>query len=214
MGRDGPRRRASVGDLLGFARGESVLKTQGLTRGVASANSVSFLLTPVERFASVFAQRKNVHSFAQFFAQEQHAMALKVKDINASASKFVARAGIAGPAYTAGIQAAGTSQNDNAIAAAPAWAAGVQQAAANNSFAKGLQRVGPTKWQTNAANKGAKNYPAGVAAAQSAYTTGVTPYFQVLANLNLTPRAPRGDPRNQQRSVDVQTALHAKKVSG
>jgi hypothetical protein len=79
---------------------------------------------------------------------------------------------------------------------------------------KGLQKVGPAKWQTNAATKGAKNYPAGVAAAQSAYQAGVTPYFAVLSNLSLTPRAPRGDPRNQQRSTDVQVALHAKKVSG
>src|SRR5256885_13306711 len=54
--------------------------------------------------------------------------------------------------------------------------------------------------------KGVKNYPAGVAAAQASYTQGVTPFFQVLAGLNLSQRYPRGDPRNQQRSVDVQTA--------
>jgi hypothetical protein len=141
-------------------------------------------------------------------------MPLKVKDITKSATKFVSRAQVAGPDYTAGVQAAGTSQFDNAVAAAPNWAAGVTQAAANGTFVKGLQRVGPSKWTNNAVNKGAKNYPAGVANAQQAYVAGVTPFFQVLANLNLTQRYPRGDPRNQQRSVDVQQALYKARVGG
>lgn len=139
-------------------------------------------------------------------------MALKVKDISKSAAKFVARAQVAGPDYTAGVQAAGTSQFDNAVAAAPNWGAGVQAAVANGSFVKGLQKAGPNKWTQNAVNKGAKNYPSGVAAAQQSYAAGVNPYFQVLANLNLTQRFPRGDPRNQQRSVDVQQALHKARV--
>jgi len=139
-------------------------------------------------------------------------MALKVKDISKSAAKFVSRAQVAGPDYSAGVQAAGSSQFDNAVAAAPNWGAGVQAAVANGSFVKGLQKAGPQKWTTNAMNKGAKNYPAGVAAAQSSYVQGVTPFFQVLSNLNLSQRYPRGDPRNQQRSVDVQTALHKQRV--
>lgn len=139
-------------------------------------------------------------------------MALKVKDITKSAQKFVSRAQVAGPDYQAGVQAAGTSQFDNALAAKATWAAGVQTAVANDSFAKGLNRVGPNKWQTMAVQKGAKNYAPGVAAAQASYVTGVTPYFQVLTNLSLSQRFPRGDPRNQQRSVDVQVALHKAKV--
>lgn len=139
-------------------------------------------------------------------------MALKVKAVAASATKYVARAQVAGPDYTAGVQAAGTSQYDNSLAAAPNYAAGVQTAAANGSYAKGIQKAGAQKWSTNAANKGAKNYPAGVASASAAYTAGVTPYFTTLQNLTLTQRYPRGDPRNQQRSVAVQTSLHAQKV--
>ena len=139
-------------------------------------------------------------------------MALKVKDISKAAAKFVSRAGVAGPDYAAGVQSAGTSQFDNALAAKASWAAGVQQAAANDSFAKGLNKVGPNKWQQMATTKGVKNYPAGVAAAQASYTQGVTPFFSVLQNLTLSQRYPRGDPRNQQRSVDVQTALHKARV--
>jgi hypothetical protein len=139
-------------------------------------------------------------------------MGLNVKSVTASATKYVARAQVAGPDYSAGVTAAGQSQFNNALAAAPNWAAGVQTAAGNGAYAKGLQKAGPQKWITNATNKGAKNYPAGVASAQAAYTAGVTPFFTVLQNLTLTQRYPRGDPRNQQRSVAVQTALHAAKV--
>jgi hypothetical protein len=139
-------------------------------------------------------------------------MALKVKDITKSAAKFVARAGVAGQDYASGVQAAGTSQFDNALAAKASWAAGVQQAAANDAFAKGLNKAGPQKWQTMATTKGVKNYPAGVAAASSSYVAGVTPFFNALSNLTLSQRFPRGDPRNQQRSVDVQTALHKLRV--
>lgn len=139
-------------------------------------------------------------------------MPLKVKDINKSAAKFVQRASIAGPDYSAGIDAAGTSQFDNAVAAKDSWGAGVQTAVANGSFVKGLQRVGPGKWTTNAKTKGAKNYPAGVAAAQQSYLSAVGPYFQVLSNLDPGPRFPRGDPRNQARSVAVQVALRKQKV--
>lgn len=139
-------------------------------------------------------------------------MALKVKDITKSATKYVSRAQVAGPDYVAGVQAAGTSQYDNALAAKANWGAGVQAAVTSDAFAKGLQKVGPNKWTANATSKGQKNYAPGVAQAQSAYSAGVTPYFQVLANLNLTQRFPRGDPRNQQRSVDVQVALRKQKV--
>jgi hypothetical protein len=141
-------------------------------------------------------------------------VALKVKDISKSAAKYVSRAQVAGPDYTAGVQAAGTSQYDNALAAKANWGAGVQTAVQNDSFAKGLTKAGPQKWTTNAVSKGGKNYAPGVAAAQSAYASGVGPFFTVLQNLSLSQRFPRGDPRNQQRSVDVQVALHKAKVGG
>lgn len=202
----------NTGDLSTFAIGRKTPQTKDLTGFKSCGFFVRDLLTCVDNSPILALNAKASTNGPQVFAQARNTMPLKVKDISKSATKFVSRAQVAGPDYTAGVQAAGTSQYDNALAAAPNWAAGVQTAAANGSFAKGLQKVGPSKWSTNAANKGAKNYPSGVASAQAAYTTGVTPYFTVLQNLNLTQRYPRGDPRNQQRSVDVQTALHKAKV--
>lgn len=141
-------------------------------------------------------------------------MAIAVKDISAIAKKFVARAGVAQGDYTAGVQNTTKDQAALAIAAAPSWAAGVQAAVTNGSFVRGLTKSGTAKWKANAAGIGAQRYAPGVANSAPAYVAGFTPYLNVIANLNLTPRFPRGDPRNNQRTIDVNTALNKARVSG
>jgi hypothetical protein len=141
-------------------------------------------------------------------------MPIAVKDINTIAAKFVARAGVAAGDYTKGVTSTTKDQAALAAAAAPAWAAGVQAAVANGSFQKGLARAGTDKWRKNASTVGAQRYPQGVAQAQQTYATNFTPYLQVLANLTLSQRYPRGDPRNNQRTIDVNTALNKARIGG
>jgi len=141
-------------------------------------------------------------------------MAIAVKNISDIAAKFVARAGVAAGDYTKGVTSTTKDQAALAIAAAPAWAAGVQAAAANGSYQKGLQKAGSDKWRKNASTVGAQRYPQGVANAKDAYATNFTPYLQVLSNLTLSQRYPRGDPRNNQRTIDVNTALNKARLSG
>lgn len=141
-------------------------------------------------------------------------MAIAVKNISDIASKFVARAGVAGGDYTKGVNSTQKDQAALAAAAAPAWAAGVQAAAANGSFAKGVQKAGTDKWRKNSAGIGSQRYAQGVANAKEAYIQNFTPYLAVLSNLTLSQRYPRGDPRNNQRTIDVNTALNKARVSG
>lgn len=141
-------------------------------------------------------------------------MPIAVKDISTIAKKFVARAGVAAGDYTAGVNGTTKDQAALAIAAAPSWAAGVQAAVQNGSYVRGLTKSGTAKWKTNAAGIGSQRYAPGVANAQSAYATGFGPYLSVLASLNLTPRFPRGDPRNNQRTIDVNTALNKARMTG
>lgn len=140
-------------------------------------------------------------------------MAIAVKSAASAATKWAARAGAAAQDYAAGVQAAGNSQQTNALAAAPTWAAGVQAAVSNGSYAKGVQKSG-NKWQTNAAGKGAARYPTGIAAGKDPYSTGVAPFLQTIANLTLPPRAPKGDPSNIQRVATIAQALRAQKLAG
>lgn len=140
--------------------------------------------------------------------------AVKVKDVSASAAKFVARAQAAGPAYQAGVTAAGPQWQANAVAAEPTWSAAVADAANRKAFSKGINAAGAAKYETNAAGKGAQRYPSGVAGAQNTWQTNVAPYLQTIASLTLPPRQPKGNPANYARVSAVADALRAKKVAG
>jgi hypothetical protein len=140
-------------------------------------------------------------------------MAIPVKNAADSAAKFAQRAAAAGPQYTAGVANAGTKWASNTVASATNWAAGVQTAITDGRFASGVQGSGP-KYQTNASTKGARNYVPGVQAAGPTWQAKVTPFLNVIANLTLPPKAPKGSPANIQRVSMIADALRQAKLSG
>lgn len=141
-------------------------------------------------------------------------MAIKVKDAASSAAKFVSRAQTAAPEYVKGVQGAGQAWATNTAASADVWAQGVQAAVTNGRFSKGVNKAGPTKYETNAAGKGAQRYGPGVAAAGPSWQQNTQPYLDTIAGLTLPARRPKGDPGNFARSQAVADALRKKKVSG
>jgi hypothetical protein len=141
-------------------------------------------------------------------------MPISVKSISAAAAKWAARAGVAVNDYTNGVANSQADQATLAANAEPQWAAAVQNAATNHTFSKGLARSGTAGWKAGVASKGAQRYAPGVNAAQPKYTSRFGPFLNVIAGLDLGQRFPRGDPRNQQRSVIVQTALNKARVQG
>jgi len=141
-------------------------------------------------------------------------MPVTVKAIGASAAKWAARAAVAANDYTAGVANSQKDQAGLAAAAEPAWAAGVANAAQNKLFSSGLARAGTQAWKAGVASKGAQRYAPGVNSAVPKYTARFGPFLNVIAGLDLGPRYPRGDARNQQRSVVVQQALNKARVAG
>jgi hypothetical protein len=141
-------------------------------------------------------------------------MPITIKPPDAVAKKYVARAGVAGPDYSAGVQNPRRDWMQATEAASSAYAGGVQTAINNQSFQKGVARVTSAKWQRKAAGVGASRYAPGVQAAQADYQNGVTPYLTTIANLTLPPRLPKGDPGNLQRVAAIATALRQKKLQG
>lgn len=141
-------------------------------------------------------------------------MALIVKNIAAATTKWAARAAAAQKDYSDGVAQSQKDQAALAEAAEPTWAAGVAQAAANHTFSAGLRRATTQGWKNGVANKGAARYAPGVQASQAKYTSRFGPFLNIIAGLTLTPRFPRGDSRNQQRSVDVQVALNKARLAG
>lgn len=137
---------------------------------------------------------------------------MQVKDAATVAKKWAARAGAAGGDYSAGVAAPRVDWAQATSTAAPAWAQGTAQAAANGSFAKGVNAAGTDKWKRKASGVGAQRYTGGVAAAQPDYTTAIGPVLQTISSVNLPPRAPKGDPANLQRVAAITTALRKMKT--
>lgn len=140
-------------------------------------------------------------------------MPINVKPIGNVVSKWKTNAGNAAPAYSQGIANPKQPQEQAAANAANTWGAGVQAAVSNGSFVKGINK-NAGKWARNAAAKGAARYPQGIAAASGDFQNGIAPYLQILSNLTLPPRAPKGDPSNLQRVQAVDAALRAAKLQG
>lgn len=141
-------------------------------------------------------------------------MAIQIKSADAIAKKYAARGAAAGADYAAGVSTPRQDWAQATEAAAQTYAAGVQAAIGNGSFAKGVSKAGTGKWQRKAAGVGAQRFGPGVQAAQGDFQNGVAPYLDVLRNLTLPPRAPKGDPGNIQRVAAVAQALRQKKLQG
>lgn len=139
-------------------------------------------------------------------------MALKVKDAAAAAQKFVQRGQASGPDYARGVAGSGQAWAQNTAAAADTYNAGVQEAISRGAFQKGVQAAGPSRYEERASGVGAQRYPQGVASSGDRYSGAVQPYLQTLASLTLSPRRPKGDPANYQRSQQVGEALRRRKI--
>lgn len=146
------------------------------------------------------------------FGSQPLACFLQVKDAATVAAKWATRAGAAGGDYSKGVTGTSRDWAADTAAAQGAWGAGVQQAVASGSFAKGVNAAGTAKWKAKASGVGAQRYPAGVAAAQPYYQTGIGQVLQVLQGINLPPRGPKGDPGNINRVSAVTTALRKMKT--
>ncbi|MBA7607934.1 hypothetical protein ES703_15104 [subsurface metagenome] len=140
-------------------------------------------------------------------------MALKIKTVEASTTKWSENAGRAAGEYA-----------DNAEAAAEAWASKTAQAAdtfhqaitapnIKTRFAAGVRRAGASKFARKIRDVGRDRFGPGVAAADVDYRAGVEPYFGVIAALTLSARKPKGDPANYRRVEEVGKALNAKRLA-
>lgn len=134
---------------------------------------------------------------------------MNVTSATNAAAKWVQRASAAAQTYTTAVATSNVDQAGLAAAAQPLWAAGVQLAAANNTFATGVQKAGTASWKAGVASKGSARYSGGVTAGQPKYATNVAPYLAALSNLTLPPRGVKGS--NIGRVTAVDDALMAVK---
>ena len=115
--------------------------------------------------------------------------------------------------FSAGVKAPKKSWSQNALAAEENYKSGVTQAAQDGRFGKGIKLAGDTKWQDKTVSVGVARWGGGVSAATGDFEKGFAPYADVIAKQTLTPRYPKGDPRNIDRVKQIADALHAAKIA-
>jgi hypothetical protein len=140
--------------------------------------------------------------------------AIQVKDVGTIAAKFKMRASAASQDYAAGVAGAGASWEAGARAGESNYEQGVQDAISRKAFGKGVTTAGSAKYVDNATKLGTQRYPTGIAQSEQSYVKGVGPFLDVVRNLNLPARGPKGSAQNQQRAQVVAAAMRAKKVAG
>jgi hypothetical protein len=115
--------------------------------------------------------------------------------------------------YEEGVRNPRTDWKTATMGAEKAYESGIQKSIQQKAFGKGVNKAGTAKWQTNAIEKGPARFSQGVQLAEQAYADGFAPFRDVIANLKLPDRGPKGDPVNIQRVALQAKALHDKKLS-
>lgn len=137
---------------------------------------------------------------------------IKVRESGASAKKFAERGAAATPDYKAGVMNAGADWERNTAAAEENYAQGVQQAIGRGAFGRGVKAATGAYFQERAAKIGGDRYATGIREGAANWEEGTKPYLDALKAIELSPRGPKGDPRNMTRAQEVATALRRAKV--
>ncbi len=114
--------------------------------------------------------------------------------------------------YRLGIENPRRDWEKETTAASDRYKQGVDLAQTKNMFSKGVARAGNAKWKANALKKGPSRFAEGVTLAQDDYQKGFAPYREVIMQIVLPPRFPKGDPRNIQRVAAIAKALADKRA--
>jgi len=140
-------------------------------------------------------------------------MALKVKPIEGSTTKWEDRARTAATEFAANAEASADIWARNTGAAADTFGQAISAPGMKERFRRGVARAGAAKFARKIRDVAADRFAPGVSAALVDYKAGVEPYFATLAALTLTGRKPRGDPANYRRVEEVGKALNAKRLA-
>ena len=114
--------------------------------------------------------------------------------------------------FAAGVKAPRRSWATGAKNGAQNYKDGVTKAANDGRFEKGVVAAGDDKWSRKTTDVGVARWAPGVQAGQKDYVAAMAPVVDTIAKVQLSPRYPKGDPRNYQRVADIGNALTAMKT--
>ena len=139
---------------------------------------------------------------------------MDIKPLSAIADKWTNVTPGRADEYSKGIQSPRRSWAQATSEAEENYNTGVQEAISRGAFGSGVQDAGDQAWKDGAMKKGVSRWPQGVRLGGPKYQSGFAPYHSVIASKTLSPRGPKGDPRNYTRVQEIGEALHEAKVGG
>lgn len=140
-------------------------------------------------------------------------MAIKVKSIEASTTKWADKARGASAEFATEAEASAELWASKTVAAADTFGLAITAANIKERFRRGVIRAGAAKFARKVRDVGAGRFASGVDAATVDYRAGAEPYYSVIAALTLSARKPRGDPANYKRVEEIGKALNAKRLA-
>ena len=140
-------------------------------------------------------------------------MAIKVKDIGASTTKWSENASRAAGEFAANAAAAGEDWARNTAAASDNFHQAITAPGIKNRFRAGVVKAGAAKFVRKINDVARDRFGPGVAAATTDYNAGAAPFFATMAGITLSARKPKGDPANYKRVEEVGKALNAKRIA-
>lgn len=135
-----------------------------------------------------------------------------MKSAQASAQKFVERAGAATGDYVEGARQTTKDQSANAIAAKANYAAGIQASITRGAYEKGLSASGKAGWLRGITEKGQNRFGEGVASGASKYATNSGKFDGARGVADSMPRGAKGSEANFARAKAVGMALRKAKI--
>lgn len=133
------------------------------------------------------------------------------KSAQASAQKFVERAGAASGDYVKGAQETTKDQSARAIASKAIYQQALTASFATGSYEKGLQKSGKSGWIKGVQEKGANRFAEGVSVSASKYATESGKYDSARMAADSMPRGLKGSATNLAKVATVVNALRAAK---
>jgi hypothetical protein len=140
-------------------------------------------------------------------------MALKVKSVSVAASKWDDNAARAADSFAAEAEASASLWEAQTLANKDNYHKSITAAGIADRFAGGVKRAGAAKFGRKIRDVAKDRFAPGIHAAVQDYTERITPFLETIASLNLSKRAPRGDPANYKRVEEVGKALSAKRLA-
>lgn len=140
-------------------------------------------------------------------------MAIKVKDLTLSATKWDENAGRATEAFATGAEAGAETWARNAAAGEDNYKLAIAAPGIGTRFRRGVQKAGAAKFARKIRDVARDRFAPGIHAAVEDWKSNTEPYLAVIAGLTLDARKPRGDPANYRRVEQVGKALNAKRLA-